>query len=56
MVMKIQDDGVGFNVKEADNGNGLSNMQKRAQALNGILSIESRPNTGTKVALEVKFA
>jgi two-component sensor histidine kinase len=56
MVMKIQDDGVGFNVKEADNGNGLSNMQKRAQTLNSILNIESKPNTGTKVVLEVKFA
>ncbi|HEX8358169.1 MAG TPA: two-component regulator propeller domain-containing protein [Segetibacter sp.] len=56
MLMKILDDGVGFVVKEVDNGNGISNMQKRAQALNGILNIESKVSAGTKVILEVKFA
>jgi two-component sensor histidine kinase len=56
MLMKIQDDGIGFDVKNADNGNGLANMQKRAQSLNGILTIKSKPNVGTKVVLEVKFA
>lgn len=56
LVMKIQDNGVGFDVNSADNGNGLANMQKRAQALNAILNIESKLKAGTKVVLEVKFA
>jgi signal transduction histidine kinase len=56
MVMQIQDDGIGFETKSADNGNGLTNMMKRANALNGILTIKSKPNAGTKVVLEVKFA
>jgi signal transduction histidine kinase len=56
MVMKIQDDGVGFNVAEADSGNGLSNMKKRAQSLNAKLSIKSKSGVGTKIILEVIFA
>jgi signal transduction histidine kinase len=52
LIMKIQDDGVGFNVMEADSGNGLSNMKKRAQSLRGKLYIESRESKGTTVTLE----
>ncbi|HEX6180816.1 MAG TPA: two-component regulator propeller domain-containing protein, partial [Chitinophagaceae bacterium] len=52
LTMLIKDDGVGFNVAEADNGNGLTNMQKRAQSLGGNLAIESLPGVGTKVRLE----
>ena len=56
MCMKIQDDGKGFIVKEADNGNGLSNMAKRAQNVNAKFNIESHPGVGTKILLEVNFA
>jgi signal transduction histidine kinase len=56
MVLKIQDDGVGFNVDEVDSGNGLSNMQKRAKSLNSKLVIDSQPGVGTKIMLEVIFA
>jgi signal transduction histidine kinase len=56
LLMKIRDDGKGFNVQAADSGNGLTNMQKRAQSLNGVLQIESAPNSGTMVALEVPLA
>lgn len=53
LIMKIMDDGVGFDVLHADSGNGLLNMKKRAQSLNGMLSIESKPRGGTKVLLDV---
>ena len=56
LLMKIRDDGKGFDVQAADSGNGLTNMKKRAQSLNGNLQIESAPNSGTLVALEVPLA
>jgi ligand-binding sensor domain-containing protein/two-component sensor histidine kinase len=52
LVMQIRDDGKGFDVQQADSGNGLSNMKKRAESLKGSLSIESLPGVGTKVRLE----
>jgi ligand-binding sensor domain-containing protein/two-component sensor histidine kinase len=53
LYMKIQDDGTGFDVNGADNGNGLINMRKRAGSLRGALSIESQNGVGTKIQLEV---
>lgn len=53
LIMKIVDDGIGFDVQQADSGNGLFNMKKRAQSLNGQLTITSTPGTGTKVWLDV---
>ncbi len=56
LIMKIRDDGKGFDVQAADSGNGLTNMTKRAQSLNGSLRIESAPQAGTLVELEVPLA
>ena len=52
LVMQIKDDGAGFDVQQADSGNGLTNMKKRAESLRGILTIDSVPAIGTKVRLE----
>ncbi|WP_164735523.1 ligand-binding sensor domain-containing protein [Pseudoflavitalea rhizosphaerae] len=49
----VQDDGIGFNAETADNGNGLNNMRKRAQSLNGKLLVKSSPHKGSTVLLEV---
>ena len=49
----IIDNGIGFNVQEADNGNGLGNMRKRADALNVKMNIQSQINTGTTIYLEI---
>lgn len=51
LVMVIKDDGVGFDVENADSGNGLTNMQKRAESIKGSLVIESVPGVGTQVRL-----
>ena len=51
--MDIQDNGVGFDVNKADSGNGLSNMQKRAEALKGRVSIQSKSGEGTQVTLNM---
>lgn len=53
LLMQIEDNGTGFNTREADSGNGLVNMKKRAQSLKGTLEIESREGKGTKVILEI---
>ena len=57
LVMEIKDDGVGFdkNQSRADkpnsSGYGLVNMQRRANRINGKLTIISKPGEGTSVLL-----
>lgn len=49
LFMRIEDDGVGFDVNQADSGNGLTNMRKRAANIGGNLKIISSPGQGTTV-------
>lgn len=53
LVLTVKDDGVGFNVSTADSGNGLGNMQKRADILKGRLQLQSKPGEGTTVTLNI---
>ncbi|RPD48913.1 hypothetical protein DRJ53_09645 [Paracnuella aquatica] len=53
LVLTVQDNGRGFDVASADGGNGLGNMQKRADAMNGRVRIVSQPGEGTKVTVLV---
>ncbi|AEE52416.1 7TM diverse intracellular signaling domain-containing protein [Haliscomenobacter hydrossis] len=56
VVMKIRDNGCGFNVHEnRAKGNGLGNMQMRAQKINGALHIESQVPGGTTVQVSFPF-
>jgi len=51
LAISIKDDGKGF---EPDgNGNGLSNMRRRATLVGGRLAVHSPPGRGTTVTLEV---
>jgi ligand-binding sensor domain-containing protein/two-component sensor histidine kinase len=54
-LLRIQDDGVGFdvNARRDDNmgGNGLGNMRRRAGEMGGTLEIVSAPGQGTAVHL-----
>jgi signal transduction histidine kinase len=52
--MKIHDNGDGFDVLKARNGNGLANMNDRARQMLGHLDIESVPGRGTTVCLKIK--
>lgn len=58
--MTVTDDGVGFNTGEDQHGsvrgNGLRNMRKRAEAMNGSLRIISAPESGTSVELRIPLA
>ncbi|MBO3117726.1 tetratricopeptide repeat protein [Winogradskyella sp. DF17] len=47
----ISDDGKGFNVDEEERGNGLHNMQKRANEIDGKLNIIAQIGKGTKITL-----
>jgi signal transduction histidine kinase/ligand-binding sensor domain-containing protein len=54
LIMMIIDDGKGFLMTEAAMlGRGMSDMRRRAAAINAMLYIESEINTGTVVKLEM---
>jgi ligand-binding sensor domain-containing protein/signal transduction histidine kinase len=64
LIMKIQDDGKGFDVSEATankvlsageylGGNGIKNMNARAEDINATLCIKSEKNEGTTVQLKL---
>lgn len=53
LVLQVKDNGIGFDVKQADGGNGLGNMQKRTDALKGKLQLTSIAGEGTEVMLIV---
>jgi ligand-binding sensor domain-containing protein/two-component sensor histidine kinase len=52
----VKDDGKGFDAAyQTMGGNGLYNMQKRAEELNGTLKIDSIKGTGTAIYLQFKI-
>ncbi|MBT2637757.1 sensor histidine kinase [Bacillus sp. ISL-41] len=54
VIMRIVDDGIGFNVEEAKAGSyGLQNMHERAGEIGGTLKIVSVENKGTRLEVKV---
>jgi signal transduction histidine kinase len=53
LVLTVKDNGVGFDVVAADGGNGLGNMHKRADAMNGRINIESDEGEGSAITLSI---
>ena len=53
LMLKIKDNGIGFDINAADSGNGISNMKKRAAMLNGRIKWYSDKDRGTYVLLNV---
>jgi signal transduction histidine kinase/ligand-binding sensor domain-containing protein len=51
--LRIQDDGKGFIPAENTDGNGLRNMQARADEIGAKFSIQSQPGAGTIIMLEL---
>ncbi len=47
----MKDDGIGFDMTENKEGNGLLNMQRRSRDLNGTIDIKSKPGEGTEIRL-----
>ncbi len=52
--MRIQDNGIGFDSTQPSSGNGLNNMKKRAAEMNAQLTIDTAPNHGTIIELNLK--
>ena len=50
----VKDDGKGFEINNTKKNTGLSSMMKRAEKIEGKLLIESDPNNGTSIRLNVK--
>lgn len=53
LIMHIEDNGCGFDETILDEGNGLINMRKRAEGLQGRLLIHSIPGQGTEITLNI---
>jgi signal transduction histidine kinase len=51
--LTVEDNGIGFDVRQARRGLGLDNMQERLMAVGGRLSVESQPGVGTTIIAEV---
>jgi len=58
LILKVEDDGVGFdpNAPAQGGGNGMVNMRARAAALKGTLTIQTAPGQGTKLELSIPLA
>ena len=54
LCLVIKDNGSGFDIDNADSGNGLNNMQKRAEKLNANLNISSQKGIGTTINFEMQ--
>jgi ligand-binding sensor domain-containing protein/signal transduction histidine kinase len=53
--LTVRDNGRGFDLSGDGCGNGLANMQRRAEAHGGRLTIESRTGAGTTIALWLPY-
>jgi len=54
--LTVQDNGIGIGPEQHTNhGNGLGNMKKRATLMGGTLTIESSPETGTRITLQAPY-
>jgi signal transduction histidine kinase len=56
LTISIRDNGCGFHPGRAAAGNGLNNMRRRMDSVEGHLQIESSPNHGTIVTFNISLA
>ena len=52
----LSDDGKGFDIENANMGNGVNNIKKRAKMINGNVSINSEIGKGTSISFSGKFS
>ncbi|WP_176974416.1 tetratricopeptide repeat protein [Tenacibaculum sp. MAR_2010_89] len=55
LVIKIQDNGVGFNSKKGKKGIGLKNIKTRIEKLKGSIEIKSEINVGTTLLINTPY-
>lgn len=54
LTMTVSDNGIGLDLNEVIEGNGLNNMKKRALEIDASFDIKSNPKTGTRIILQKK--
>lgn len=53
LTIVISDDGIGFDKNESPKGNGLLNMEKRIQEVNGSINFDRNENGGTQIKIKI---
>lgn len=56
MLLRISDDGVGFDVDDAEVGLGLPSMRERVRSVGGSIEITSSPKSGTRIEVRIPLA
>lgn len=56
IILQISDNGKGFRMDPASTGNGLANMKRRAEEINGSFDLQTAPGEGTVVRLSLKIS
>ena len=56
LTMQVIDNGVGFTVKNAMNGIGISNMKRRAELFLGKLTIHSEQQKGCELFIQIPLS
>ncbi len=54
-ILSVSDDGIGFDQKNIKDGNGLRNLNTRAEQIKAELTINSVLTKGTDVTLKIKI-
>jgi signal transduction histidine kinase len=52
IAVQVQDNGIGFDLKEKSKGNGITNMISRAETLGGTLKFDTAPGQGCTMTAE----
>lgn len=52
IAIQVQDNGIGFDLKEKIKGNGITNMISRAETLGGSLKFDTSPGKGCTMTVE----
>ena len=53
IILKLEDDGVGFDLQQINSGFGLKGMVERVQTIGGKLKIDSAPSKGTQILVTI---
>jgi signal transduction histidine kinase len=53
--LTFHDDGIGFDVVNVENLNGLKNIRERANKIGSVLRIQSKPGEGTTISLSFRL-
>ncbi len=54
--VELKDDGKGIDVERRRSGHGLENMRKRTEFVGGLFSLDSLPEKGTTIRLDIPLA